>query len=127
QFITYFIQYIKFKERIIFALISIILGKSVARVLYDEPIDKPYRKLEVDQMPIIETLEKLDFKKLLDDYQDKHDKPLRPVIRRKNSVVKVPANLTCPKCSAPSDRSEEHTSELQSRFDLVCRLLLEKK
>src|SRR5699024_12027474 len=30
---------------------------------------------------------------------------------------------------APSNicRSEEHTSELQSRFDLVCRLLLEKK
>src|SRR5438067_9943638 len=28
-------------------------------------------------------------------------------------------------CSYP--RSEEHTSELQSRFDLVCRLLLEKK
>src|SRR5438067_4526234 len=26
-----------------------------------------------------------------------------------------------------SCRSEEHTSELQSRFDLVCRLLLEKK
>src|SRR5699024_11427379 len=28
---------------------------------------------------------------------------------------------------APTKRSEEHTSELQSRFDLVCRLLLEKK
>src|SRR5699024_11575225 len=27
----------------------------------------------------------------------------------------------------PVSRSEEHTSELQSRFDLVCRLLLEKK
>src|SRR5438067_7841972 len=27
----------------------------------------------------------------------------------------------------PGPRSEEHTSELQSRFDLVCRLLLEKK
>src|SRR5437868_12435323 len=26
-----------------------------------------------------------------------------------------------------AERSEEHTSELQSRFDLVCRLLLEKK
>src|SRR5699024_12301415 len=25
------------------------------------------------------------------------------------------------------ERSEEHTSELQSRFDLVCRLLLEEK
>src|SRR5438067_7981579 len=33
-------------------------------------------------------------------------------------------------CSTPFTkypRSEEHTSELQSRFDLVCRLLLEKK
>src|SRR5437868_12063458 len=29
--------------------------------------------------------------------------------------------------SSPEARSEEHTSELQSRFDLVCRLLLEKK
>src|SRR5699024_12284308 len=28
---------------------------------------------------------------------------------------------------AEAVRSEEHTSELQSRFDLVCRLLLEKK
>src|SRR5438105_5531064 len=27
----------------------------------------------------------------------------------------------------PEHRSEEHTSELQSRVDLVCRLLLEKK
>src|SRR5438067_9510402 len=36
------------------------------------------------------------------------------------------AGLTC--WIAPRDvRSEEHTSELQSRFDLVCRLLLEKK
>src|SRR5699024_11457915 len=29
--------------------------------------------------------------------------------------------------TAVAIRSEEHTSELQSRFDLVCRLLLEKK
>src|SRR2546421_2760570 len=29
--------------------------------------------------------------------------------------------------AATLDRSEEHTSELQSRSDLVCRLLLEKK
>src|SRR5437868_8100398 len=33
-----------------------------------------------------------------------------------------------PLCANKRDeRSEEHTSELQSRFDLVCRLLLEKK
>src|SRR5688572_31763517 len=29
--------------------------------------------------------------------------------------------------AAPSNRSEEHTSELQSQSNLVCRLLLEKK
>src|SRR2546429_7291174 len=29
--------------------------------------------------------------------------------------------------SRPAPRSEEHTSELQSRLHLVCRLLLEKK
>src|SRR5699024_12732462 len=32
-----------------------------------------------------------------------------------------------PSTSTPPSRSEEHTSELQSRFDIVCRLLLEKK
>src|SRR5690606_39374062 len=37
--------------------------------------------------------------------------------------VEVPlARTACPAC-----RSEEHTSELQSRENLVCRLLLEKK
>src|SRR5699024_11298141 len=30
-------------------------------------------------------------------------------------------------CPTVGNRSEEHTSELQSRFDLVCRLLLEKQ
>src|SRR2546426_9092228 len=36
-----------------------------------------------------------------------------------------PAALRCPKSN--SRRSEEHTSELQSPCNLVCRLLLEKK
>src|SRR5690606_41980128 len=39
------------------------------------------------------------------------------------------AHRPCPPSAAGSDRrrSEEHTSELQSRENLVCRLLLEKK
>src|SRR5699024_12059029 len=37
----------------------------------------------------------------------------------KHDAKKVPQAIVA--------RSEEHTSELQSRFDLVCRLLLEKK
>src|SRR5687768_18090792 len=47
---------------------------------------------------------------------------LRPVsssmARRSAPVFAMPSNVS---------RSEEHTSELQSRLHLVCRLLLEKK
>src|SRR5438067_2903221 len=51
-------------------------------------------------------------------------------------IIPGSAKITCRPCrsshgpnhpSHGSSRSEEHTSELQSRFDLVCRLLLDKK
>src|SRR5438874_5914284 len=46
----------------------------------------------------------------------------------KTSVESVTAAATAAAKQMPPDfRSEEHTSELQSRRDLVCRLLLEKK
>src|SRR2546421_8806078 len=49
-------------------------------------------------------------------------------IRRARQVAVTEANLfASTRLSAPNRRSEEHTSELQSRSDLVCRLLLEKK
>src|SRR5699024_11642931 len=44
---------------------------------------------------------------------------------------RVPGDGRCPsrtaRCAGAPGRSEEHTSELQSRFDIVCRLLLETK
>src|SRR5207248_5415216 len=40
----------------------------------------------------------------------------------RGTAAKPPRRSRCPR-----DRSEEHTSELQSPYDLVCRLLLEKK
>src|SRR2546429_875252 len=46
-----------------------------------------------------------------------------------SSTVHVPATVVHPVTSPDSQskrRSEEHTSELQSRLHLVCRLLLEK-
>src|SRR5438105_12798754 len=46
--------------------------------------------------------------------------------RRSGSTQFVKA-FTPATAAGPPKRSEEHTSELQSRVDLVCRLLLEKK
>ena len=43
------------------------------------------------------------------------------------SAVREPAHRAHPKPLEDWDRSEEHTSELQSHSELVCRLLLEKK
>src|SRR2546430_4742618 len=41
--------------------------------------------------------------------------------------VQSPSRSVCSRESACCTRSEEHTSELQSQSNLVCRLLLEKK
>src|SRR5690349_22092873 len=54
----------------------------------------------------------------------RHDADVRFV----PSGVSTPSAASQDRCSLfPQRRSEEHTSELQSRRDLVCRLLLEKK
>src|SRR3712207_8185432 len=47
--------------------------------------------------------------------------------RRGDDLTLVAWGSTVPLCERAADRSEEHTSELQSRQYLVCRLLLEKK
>src|SRR5207249_10501471 len=53
-------------------------------------------------------------------------RPARSRYQPWNSDARRSTNA-CTPSNPSSDRSEEHTSELQSRFDLVCRLLLEKK
>src|SRR5207249_8203355 len=51
---------------------------------------------------------------------------MRPETASLRSLTQ-PRALTLIEQNKAVRRSEEHTSELQSRFDLVCRLLLEKK
>src|SRR6266704_3716796 len=54
--------------------------------------------------------------------------PYTTLFRSSFAKVVLPApRLPIRSTTAGEGRSEEHTSELQSRFDLVCRLLLEKK
>src|SRR2546428_10320314 len=54
--------------------------------------------------------------------------PRRPHLRWADRALLIWLYRRCPGIlSAITIRSDEHTSELQSRSDLVCRLLLEKK
>src|SRR3954467_15853300 len=46
---------------------------------------------------------------------------------RTGSPVRGVSISACFKMDSPSGRSEEHTSELQSHDNIVCRLLLEKQ
>src|SRR5207249_10468722 len=54
--------------------------------------------------------------------------PARPTCWPSRATFEIPSrNASVSGSRSSRRRSEEHTSELQSRFDLVCRLLLEKK
>src|SRR5437667_9256856 len=59
--------------------------------------------------------------------QQKHCFPILSPIQQ-HRITKCPASVFRKNCQhGLLLRSEEHTSELQSHHDLVCRLLLEKK
>src|SRR5690554_4474786 len=69
--------------------------------------------------------------KLSSDKTDTTQRAASLIASRKRSVSESSCELRCFNCSRNEaifcGRSEEHTSELQSRPHLVCRLLLEKK
>src|SRR5688572_31750614 len=63
--------------------------------------------------------------------RDRHRAPLELAVSDSPCASRVRCRIaaTHPAADAPGspERSEEHTSELQSQSNLVCRLLLEKK
>src|SRR5699024_12549398 len=79
-----------------------------------------------DALPILYA----PLKKMVDSIQpgDSHYKQLLMVFKQSQRMKDlINMVLDARKMEVGMARSEEHTSELQSRFDLVCRLLLEKK
>ncbi|NNV06718.1 transposase, partial [Geobacillus sp. MMMUD3] len=76
QLLAYLLEIIKTQYQIIVYLMGVILGKSLHLEDWDEPIQKPYRKLQVDDLPIIDVPETLDYRKLLADYEAQHRRPL---------------------------------------------------
>src|SRR5204862_8246466 len=54
-------------------------------------------------------------------------RPIAEIVQRTGLKIEAATFIGSSPIRRSFDRSEEHTSELQSRRDLVCRLLLEKK
>ncbi|TES51813.1 transposase, partial [Halalkalibacterium halodurans] len=101
QIITYLLTFINYQEQIIRTLLTLLIGKSMFDKPKEAPVNQPYRKLQIDDLPIIEKLERLDYQLLLAEHLQSKGKPLKPVQRRANSTP-VPSTLCCPKCGAPS-------------------------
>src|SRR5207247_2989089 len=75
-------------------------------------------KVEAMAKALLE-LETIDAEQIQDIMDGRPPRPPKPT-----QAPQQPPQAGAP--GAPEPRSEEHTSELQSRVDLVCRLLLEK-
>src|SRR2546426_8354124 len=58
---------------------------------------------------------------------DNHDGELLPTVENRRNIVRLIREWKADVVLSHRPRSEEHTSELQSPCNLVCRLLLEKK
>ena len=66
---------------------------------FDDSHSPKYQKFKVDELPLIKTFNKQDWQFLLEYYQWKYGKPLKPVIRRNGRSI--PDNTVCPLCGAP--------------------------
>src|SRR5699024_2033668 len=77
--------------------------------------DETVTKLQVDGKEAVEQV--VDGEKRYETFE----------LNQLDSLLNAYVEYQAPFQGSIFERSEEHTSELQSRFDLVCRLLLEKK
>ncbi|GIN61955.1 hypothetical protein J27TS8_19480 [Robertmurraya siralis] len=65
QIITYLLTFINSQEQIIRILLTLLVGKSMFDKPVETSVNKPFRKLQVDELPLIVVPEKLDYQLLL--------------------------------------------------------------
>ena len=66
---------------------------------FDDSHSPKYQKFKIDKLPVIKTFIKQDWLFLLEYYQWKYGKPVKPVQRRNGKSI--PADTICPLCGAP--------------------------
>ena len=101
--ITSLLLYIQIQWQLINYLMVLVVGKNIN--LNDKiktpPVNQIYAQMQIDSFPKLETIELLDYKKLLAEHLHQSGKELKPVRRHKNTKNKVPNTINCPYCGAP--------------------------
>src|SRR5699024_11655820 len=103
------------------------LSSTCVLLFFTDPVTSVIYPLSLhDALPIYQLSWADYFQKLTVEEIQKVDWALDQ-IRTEKTEISVEHQVEEQLAELKNTRSEEHTSELQSRFDLVCRLLLEKK
>lgn len=94
------IEYIIYLQQLVLNLAVLLYGKIISIPRRDEPVKKKYRKLNVDKLPLIEDVKKLNHLEILNEFFLRTGKQIKPVSRRKSSTS-IDISIICPRCNAP--------------------------
>lgn len=98
--ILYLLNYIQYQHRQICRLFSFICRYiPLKQWAFDDSHSPRYQKFKVDKLPVIKTFVKQDWQFLLQYYQWKYGRPVKPVQRRNGRSI--PEDTVCPLCGAP--------------------------
>src|SRR5207248_3955582 len=118
------------------------LAPALHEQVKEQQLEKVYEEIDLPLAPVLAGMERLGIRvepKELGKMSEAMDKEVRRLEKEIWEMAGVEFNVNSPLQLAEilfdklnlqpnaRRRSEEHTSELQSPYDLVCRLLLEKK
>ncbi|WP_019413836.1 DDE-type integrase/transposase/recombinase [Paenisporosarcina sp. TG20] len=101
--LTFLLTIINLQNDLIQKMYILLVGKVLFKPRLPDPIRKDYRKLEIDDLPLMITHEKMDYKELLQAHFKQSGKVLKPVKRRTKSTVSISSVKICPRCDAPAD------------------------
>ena len=98
--ILYLLNYIQYQHKQICCLLNFICRYiPLKQWAFDDSHSPKYQKFKIDQLPVIKTFIKQNWQFLLEYYQWKYGKPLKPVQRRNGKSI--PEDTVCPLCGAP--------------------------
>jgi transposase-like protein len=107
---------IQYQSQIIKMLMTLLLGKSYLPDS-EKPTDKKYVKLDVDELPLLESSIKLNCTELLELYHQKNRKPLKPVKHR--IPLNIGKDIVCPFCGAGQEYFYDNNG---GKGQLLCKV-----